>query len=123
MTLLAGFDMVTEISNATILKLIKKNMKIGGVSLNPPFELTLPFTGGSGHLIVDDVQLDLTDDDKINLALTFSQTSATLAAPISRVVCPLSGTMTIKADVSLVAAGGSTRQIAVNMGTATVAVT
>ncbi|MBI3016110.1 MAG: hypothetical protein HYY65_13855 [Candidatus Tectomicrobia bacterium] len=31
MSLLAGFDLVTEISNPTILKLIKKNMQIGGV--------------------------------------------------------------------------------------------
>ncbi len=52
MTLLAGFDLVTEISNETIVKQLKKNLQVGGAPVNPPFELTLPLANGGttgGH--------------------------------------------------------------------------
>jgi hypothetical protein len=123
MTLMAGFDLVTEISNATILKMIKANVTLGGVPLNPPFDLTLPIAGGSAHIVVNDLQIDLSDDDTLTLNLGFVDTSAVLGPPISRVVCKLSGTVKVRAPIQLVAGPGPTRLVAVNMPAATVSIT
>lgn len=123
MSLLAGFDMVTEISNATIRKLIRKNMSIGGVPANPPFELTLPLSGGligRVHVVFDDLLLDLNSDDSLTLHLPFSLTSAMVTSPLSLTICPLSGTMHIK--VPLVLSGGATQQVTANMAQATVTI-
>ncbi len=102
MSTLAGFDFVTEISNATILKLIKNSLQIGGVSVNPPFEVTLPFVGGSGHLIVDDLQLNFNNDDTMTLLFVFSHSSIAVQSPLKLVVCPLSGTLKVTAPIKLV---------------------
>ena len=122
MSLLAGFDFVTEISNAAILKLIKSEMRIGEVLLNPPFDLTIPFAVGSGHLIVDDLQLDLTDDDTVNLHFSFSNSSVEVQYIISRVICSLSGKLSIKLPLKLELARGNTLQVAADTGVAIVTV-
>ena len=126
MSLMAGFDLVAEISNETIRKLLLKNLKIGGAAVTPPFELSLPISGGgasgTAHLIVSDLQLDLNGDDTITLTLSFKQTSVMVTSPVSLTVCPLAGDITIKAALQLVNAGGSARQVSVNLGGATVAI-
>ena len=71
MSLLAGFDYVFEISNATLLKMFKSTVSIDGVLLNPPFDLLLP--ARSGRLIVNDVQLDIEGDDTVNVSFAFSR--------------------------------------------------
>ncbi|HEX8177268.1 MAG TPA: hypothetical protein VF543_19425 [Pyrinomonadaceae bacterium] len=120
MSLLAGFDFVSEISNATLLALIKSNMTIGGVQVNPPFEVTVPFAGASAHMIVDDLTLDLNDDDTMSLNFAFSQSSVTVQAPVPRVICPLAGNMSVRIPLTLVPSGGNTQQVSANMGAATV---
>ncbi|MBI5902012.1 MAG: hypothetical protein HZB84_00810 [Deltaproteobacteria bacterium] len=126
MSLLAGFDLVAEISNETIRKLLKKNLQIGGKPVNPPFELSLPISGGgasgTAHLIVTDLQLDLNADDTITLTLSFDRTSVVTTAPLPLTVCPLDGNITITAALQLVNAGGSNQQVSVNIGAATVAI-
>jgi len=127
MSLLAGFDLVTEISNETILKLLKKNLQIGGVSVVPTFELTLPISGGgasgTAHLIVKSLDLDLNADDTMTLSLGFEKTSVNVTSPLPLTICPLDGTLAITAAIILVNAGGSNQQVSVNMGSATVAIT
>jgi hypothetical protein len=123
---MAGFDFVAEISNETVLKLIENNLQIGGVSASPPFELTLPLSGGgasgTAHLIVTDLQLDLNAGDTITLTLAFNRASVALTAPLPLTVCPLDGNFTITAALQLVNAGGSNKRVSVNLGAATVAI-
>ena len=122
MSLMAGFDFVSEISNATLLDMIKANADLDGVPLRPPFELTLPFPGGSAHVVVDGMELDLHDDDTLSLHFNFLDTSAVLGSPPLRVVCKLSGTISVRAPIEL-AGLGSSRQITVATAAATVDVT
>lgn len=126
MSLMAGFDLVTEISNETILKLLKKNLQIGGEQVNPPFELSLPIAGGgangTAHLIVNDLQVDLNANDTITLALAFNHASVMISSPLALTICPLDGSITINAALQLVNSGGSNKQVSVNTGAATVAI-
>ncbi len=110
MSILAGFDFVTEISNETLIKIIKSQVSIEGVLLNPPFELPLSFDLGSASLIVHDVSLDIEGDDTITLQLAFAASSVTLAAPggipagpspVRRAVAPLDGIIRINVALSL----------------------
>src|SRR5262249_31617187 len=106
MTLLAGFDIVTEISSAAVLKLIKSQMKLGGgVSVNPPFEITVPISGGgvtgNVHMIVDDVLLNLNQDDSATLTFNFSNTSLIAQTP-ALTITALDGSVTVKAPLALV---------------------
>ena len=122
MSLLAGFDMVTEIANPTIRNLIRKNMSLGGVPANPPFELTLPLgTGFSGsvHLVVTDLQLDLNSDESLTLHLAFDRTSAFAQSPLPLTICPLEGTIHVKVPLSLTGSG-NTRQVTGMTSSATV---
>jgi hypothetical protein len=127
MSLLAGFDMVTEISHQTVLKLILKNLKIGAASIMPTFELNLPISGGgasgTAHLVVTDLDLDLNANDTMTLHLTFEKASVNVTSPTPFHVCPLDGTISITVTLALVNAGANTRQISVALGNATVAIT
>jgi hypothetical protein len=122
---MAGFDFLAEVSNETVLKLIEQNLKIGGVSASPPFELTLPLAGGgvngTAHLIVTGMTLDLNANDTITLKLAFDRASVVISAPLPLALCPLDGNFTITAALQLVDAGNSNKQLSVNLGAATVA--
>ncbi|MDQ3918329.1 MAG: hypothetical protein M3348_07610 [Acidobacteriota bacterium] len=126
MTLMAGFDLVAEISNETVRKLLEKNLQIGGAPVNPPFELSLPISGGgasgTAHLIVSDLQVDLNGDDTVTLTLSFKQTSVMVSSPLALTVCPLGGDITINAALKLVPAGGSAQQVSVDLAHASVAI-
>ncbi len=68
MSLMAGFDLVAEISKDALLRLIMKNLtmpkKMGGQLANPPFEVSFPVAAGKAHLIVKKLALDLLSDDR-----------------------------------------------------------
>src|SRR5215468_6510538 len=126
MSLISGFDLLIEISNETIRKLLQTNLQIGGVSANPPFELSFPISGdanGTAHVIVTDLQVDLNANDTISLTLSFDRASVAMTAPLSLAVCPLDGNIVIS-DVKLemVDDGSSNQQLGVDLGTATVAI-
>ena len=114
MSLLAGYDFVLEISNATLLKLIKANFKIQGTPANPPFELSLPITeagiSGMVHLIANDMKIKLHADDKATLTLIFSNTSINLTSPVTITMSKLTGSIAIKAPLSIVSAGSSNQK-------------
>jgi len=101
MSLLAGFDFVSEISNETILKLIRTNFELGGISADPPFEITIPITGGSAHLVLTGLNLDLNADDTATLTYDFDRGSVEIASPVKLAVCPLAGSIAIQASISL----------------------
>ncbi|HCG00866.1 MAG TPA: hypothetical protein DEV93_10030 [Chloroflexi bacterium] len=103
MSLMAGFDLVTEISNKAILGLIKSSMRLGGTLMNPPFEMNVGAGLGVAHVIVEDLQIDLNTDDTMTLTFLFDNTTIALPA-INQAVCPLDGIITIKAPISLIAA-------------------
>ncbi len=124
MSLLADFDFITEISNSTLLNMIKATGQIGGVPLIPPFELTLSISQGSAHIIVTDVQIDLNGDDTVSLHLSFEDSSTVLEAPISRVVCPMKGEIKARVPVKIVRKKGTWNiyLVAVSMVDATVTI-
>jgi hypothetical protein len=102
MALRAGFDFVSEVTNATLLKLIKTLLAIQSSSANPPFELTLPLSvvNGNMHVIVEELVIDLLDDDTVVLTLSFDNTSVIASSP-AFTLATLAGTLTIKAPVVL----------------------
>jgi hypothetical protein len=105
MSLLAGFDLVAEFSHGTILHLIRSHVKIGGVSANPPFEITMPVGGsswsGSAHLVVSGIHLDLNAEDTATLTFDFRTASVEFSSPQRLSVCPLDGTIAVHANISL----------------------
>ena len=126
MSLLAGFDFLTEISNETIRKLLENNLQIGGVAVSPEFELNLPISSngvsGNAHLIVTDLALDLNANDTLTLTLSFDRASVVTTSPLAVTVCPLDGSLAITAAVELVDVGGSNKQVSVNLGAASVSI-
>jgi hypothetical protein len=112
MSLLAGFDFVSEISNETILKLIRTNFELGGISADPPFEITIPITGGSAHLVLTGLNLDLNADDTATLTYDFDRGSVEIASPVKLAVCPLAGSIAIQASISLQDGDNQTKSLA-----------
>jgi hypothetical protein len=111
MTLRAGFDLVAEVSNAALLDLIRTQFTIQGKPANAPFEFDIPVTAldANAHLIVSELLLDLTDDDRLTLTLNFQNSS--LIAPSPGVeVSLLAGNLTIAAPL-LLAPGPSPFQV------------
>jgi hypothetical protein len=101
MSLMAGFDLVIEVSSEALLKLIESNATIDGASLVPPFEVNIPLSTGSAHVIVADMQLTLlVGTSKIILTMIFQDSTISLGA----VDLPnLSGSFTIDTQLQLVA--------------------
>jgi hypothetical protein len=105
MSTLGGFDLVVEISNSALLKMIRST-KLGGLFLNPPFESQRTFDfntfHGDIHFIFNDLVLDLTRDDHVVLTLSFYNSSiiGQSAATGSLVVATLDGTITVTARLS-----------------------
>jgi hypothetical protein len=127
MSLTAGFDLVLEISNALLLKLLKSNLKIQGVAANPPFEITVSITTSgvtaSGHVIVDDLQLDLNADDTVTVTLLFSNSSIIAETPLPLTVSALDGNLAIQAPIKLGESGTPNKKVpVVDLGAATVTV-
>ena len=116
MTLLAGFDLVSEVSHDTILYLIRSHLKVGGVLANPPFEITIPVSGsggsGSAHLVVTGIHLDLNADDTATLTFDFRTGSVQFSSPQALSVCPLNGTIAVHASISLHPGSHHTQSIA-----------
>ena len=114
MSLLAGYDLLIEISNAALLKLIKSNLKIQGAYANPPFEISLPIVGsgaqGLAHLIANDIKLNLNANDTVTIKIVFTNTSISLTSPLAISVAKLSGDIAITTAITLVNAGASTKK-------------
>ncbi len=128
MSLLAGYDLIFEISNATLLKLIKANFKIQGTPANPPFEVNLPITEagikGMVHLIANDMKIKLHADDNATLTIIFSNTSISLTSPITITMSKLAGSIAIKAPLSIVNVGSSNKKsLGIDLTNATVQLT
>jgi len=92
---MAGFDIVLEFSNATVVKLFETGLNIGSGSATPPFDLDL----GVAHLIVTDLQIDLLQNDTVRLTVYFNDSSVTSPVLIS----PLDGWFTT--DIGIVGDG------------------
>ena len=91
MSLMAGFDIVLEFSNAAVLRLFEANFNIGSGTANPPFDLDL----GLAHIIVTDLQLDLLQNDVVRLTIFFNDSSVTSPLLIS----PLDGSFSIDVHI------------------------
>lgn len=104
MSTLAGYDLVTEISNSKILEFIKANCSIQDIRLNPPFEISVPVAygifSGLGTIICEDLDLDFISADRMNLILSFDQSSLVVNTPDVS-FCPLDGTMEMETTLML----------------------
>jgi hypothetical protein len=125
MSMLADFDFVLELSNTALLNLIKGNLQIQGTSANPPFEVTVPVSdegiASNGHIIVDEMLLDMNPDDTITLTLLFSNSSIHATSPLELMISTLDGNIEITAPLQLVAGPSINEQI-LNLDLATAAV-
>lgn len=101
MTILAGFDFVSEISHAALLKQLASTPVVGEQMFRTPFELTVPGALGSAHFIVDKLELDINGDNTVTIALEFSKSSVTTTANPPASIHPLSGTITVNLRVVL----------------------
>lgn len=114
MSLLAGYDLLIEISNSTLLNLVKANFKIQGAYANPPFEISIPIIGsgakGLAHLIATDLKLNLNADDTVTLKIIFSNASISLSTPLSISLSKLAGDITLTAPISLANVGSTTKK-------------
>jgi hypothetical protein len=133
MSVLAGFDVVVEFSNAAIRDLIKANLRFGNVPANPPFEFTLPVaaTGvaGSMHTIVTDAEVTVNANDTLTFTLVFGSSSGTslaLTSPVARTISLLAGSASVTAPIVLIpatvgpAGGKQIPSVATAQSTATV---
>lgn len=123
MSLLAGFDMVTEFSLAALLRLIKSQVTLAGIIVNAPFEFDLTVAAGgldgSVHVIVDDLTLNLNSDDSATLTFKFSNSSILGTTP-ALTITALDGSFTVKTPLGLVALGQNLMAPGANLGAATV---
>lgn len=102
--LLAGFDIVLELSKQTVLDLIQ-NQQLGTIpSPIPPFELTIQnmsFPGAlsgeivQANIIVDEMTLDLNADDSIYINMHFDNSSVIGQGLSLLPISPLDGNITI----------------------------
>lgn len=126
MSLMAGFDLVAEISNDALRTLLIQNLKINGVAISPPFELTVPVTeselSGTIHVVVTDLELNLNANDTVTLILPFDRTSAAITTPLPITVCALAGSIAITAKLEKQADGHGLETIGVDLTKATVAI-
>lgn len=132
MSILAGFDFMTEVSNATLTKVIKSSVNFNGVLMNPPFELPpVPFAFGSVHLIVRELLVDIEGDDSVTIVLGFAQSSVTLKPPTvpgfpsvgggtTKTMAPLEGTLSINVALSLRPEPDGTQNVSGDTSTAVV---
>jgi len=113
MSTMAGFDLVVEVSKGTALRLIQANVKLGGVSLNPPFSLEVPIAfGGDSYaaVIVKSMFLELVGNQEFNLVLRFENTSIIVQSP-SLTITQLDGTVTIGGTLQLLDAGAPNKNV------------
>jgi hypothetical protein len=104
MSIMAGFDLVVEVTPATALRLIQANVSLGGVQLAPPFTLDLPlFAGSDGYasVIVSSMSIELVGERSVRLFLNFENTSIISKNPALEITL-LDGTVTIDVVLQLV---------------------
>lgn len=127
MSLLAGFDLVAEISRGALLRLLQKHLKIAGQPMRPPFELYVPVAApaatGEAHLIVSGVDLVLNPDDSVTLAFSFERSSVEVSTPASVVLSKLAGQIRITAPLRVHSPNWWTRALAIDLSGAIVGVT
>ena len=106
MSILAGYDIVIEVSPQSVLEIIKANGVIDGESINPPFEMFVPMTvagvAAVGHIIVRDLALFLDGDADVRLVFVFENSSIVIHPPLSRTISLLDGTIDVKTTIELV---------------------
>jgi hypothetical protein len=103
MNLMAGWDVIIEVSRPTLERLIRTNVRIGEKRLKPPFELQFPVGGvasGTVTLIVTEVLLRLSGSRGAELSLVFSGSSAELDTP-ARQLSLLQGHAQVKGNFAL----------------------
>ena len=128
MSLLAGFDLVAEISNAALLKVLKTSFQVSGTFLNPPFQMTIPLSRGQGSLVdgqafvvVTDVQIDLNANDSVSVTMDFSNSAVATNAPITVLVDGLDGNFVIKAPIILMNVSSQQQAIGLDIAAAQLA--
>jgi hypothetical protein len=108
-SLMADFDVVLEISKASVEKMIRTRLVINNQNVLPPFEFSIPITvlGQSGtvhFMVMDDTSIqlvDLTTDERAVIGIGFTDTSVIVG---NLIAAPLSGTVTISVKLRITSA-------------------
>jgi hypothetical protein len=123
MSLMAGYDLILEVSRVTVEQLLKVYIQLDGASANPPFEVQIPVTApvsGLVSVIVTDLHLELFGDRGARVTFPFTGGSAIFESP-PRTISLLDGTMTATAEVALIdAPAPQVKLLGVNLAAATV---
>jgi hypothetical protein len=121
MSLMAGFDLIVEVSRATVEKLIKASINLNAKPVNPPFELQMVLSSplsGLVTVIVTDLHLDLFGDRGARVTLAFSGGSVIADAP-PLIISLLEGTITVSTEFKLVDSSPDHKVLGVDLATAT----
>jgi hypothetical protein len=120
MTITAGFDTVSELTEEMVGDLVRGNLAIGGQPRRPPFELQLPLPmngGGTVHVIFTGVDVRIMSADRIRIRLPFERGSVVGTVTL----CPLAGTVDVVASVAMrPVSGGSAPALLLGAATVTV---
>jgi hypothetical protein len=99
MSLLAGYDIVIELSNELVRDLVIANLRLSGPATAPPFAVAIPLNArlndtviGAFHLNVTAVDIDLQTTRPMMIKLFFEGASVETA---SATVCSLDGCIEI----------------------------
>jgi hypothetical protein len=83
MSLLAGYDIVIELSNELVRELVITNLRLSGAKAAPPFEFSVPFkaepgnaSAGAFHLNVNAIEVDLQTTRPTTIQIFFADASA-----------------------------------------------
>lgn len=128
MSVMAGFDLVIEISPGVLRDFARANLRIGGRAMNPPCEMRNPFNlpligSGTSYLIVSDLQLVLQGERGAKITLTFGDSAIESDTLAGFSAYGLAGTATVELELRLVEVAPFRQAIGLNPADAGVTVT
>jgi hypothetical protein len=106
MSLMAGFDLIAEVSREAILRLLQQTVLMEGRAIVTPFDLDVPVSTPVGeellaHMIVTQLALDLVGDRDVQLSFNFANSSIISDTPGLFAVSLLDGVITVRVALQL----------------------
>ena len=104
----AGFDVVFEIGPSALKDAIRANLRLGGVQMNPPFEMRNPFSNipligsGNSYTIVYGMDVSIEGASGVRISLSFDNSCIENDDPGGFSVYGLKGTASILLQLLLV---------------------
>jgi hypothetical protein len=125
MSLMAGFDLVAEVSREAILRLLQRTVRIDERAIVAPFDLEVPVSTPVGeellaHMIVTQVTLDLVGDRDVRLSFHFANSSVISDTPGVFAVSLLDGVITVRVPLQLFDEPPNQKVVGADLGQAAV---